>query len=107
LGKKAGIERRAFFLLGMPNETEEDLKLTESLIDEIKPEVVGFTILCPYPGTSLYQHKNYQHINWQNADEYSNDFWSTEHFSNQELHQWQAYFINKYKTGLCERLQND
>ena len=102
--KDAGIERRGFFLFGMPNETREDLLLTENLIDEIKPDVVGFTILCPYPGTAFYDPKKHKNMDWEKADEYSNDFWSTDHFTNIELKAQQAYFKAKYDLLLCERL---
>ena len=102
--KKHNIERRGFFLFGMPNETREDLLLTEQLIDEIRPDVVGFTILCPYPGTALYDPQLHKNVDWEKADEYSNDFWETEHFTNIELKAQQAYFKTKYDLLLCERL---
>ena len=104
--KNAGIERRGFFLFGMPNETREDLLLTEHLIDEIKPDVVGFTILCPYPGTALYVEELHKDVDWEYADEYSNDFWHTEHFTNIELKAQQAYFKTKYDLLLCERQED-
>lgn len=104
--KEAGIERRGFFLFGMPNETRDDLLLTEQLIDEIKPDVVGFTILCPYPGTKFYDSEVHKEVDWEKADEYSNDFWSTEHFSNIELKAQQTYFKTKYDLLLCERQED-
>ena len=104
--KDAGIERRGFFLFGMPNETREDLLLTEELIDVIKPEVVGFTILCPYPGTAFYDPIKHKDVDWEKADEYSNDFWYTEYFSNIELKAQQAYFKTKYDLLLCERQED-
>ena len=103
LAKKYNIERRAFFILGMPNETKEDIKLTEKWIDEVKPDVVGFTILCPYPGSEHYDHKKYKDIDWSVTDEYSNDFWHSKHHTNQELKDWQSYLKNKYDKLLCER----
>ena len=104
--KDAGIERRGFFLFGMPNETREDLLLTETLIDEIKPDVVGFTVLCPYPGTAFYDPTTHKNVDWEKADEYSNDFWSTEYFTNIELKAQQAYFKTKYDLLLCERQED-
>jgi anaerobic magnesium-protoporphyrin IX monomethyl ester cyclase len=104
--KKYNIERRGFFLLGMPNETREDIFSTEKLIDEIDPDVVGFTILCPYPGTDHYDPSIHKDVDWEKADEYSNDFWSTEHNTNIELKAWQAYFKTKYDLLLCERQED-
>lgn len=99
-GRKVGIKRRAFFILGMPNETEEDIRMTETLIDEIKPDVFGMTILCPYPGSSLYTEE-YSKIDWSKTDEYSNDFWRSKALTNQQLKQWQRYFVAKYKEKVC------
>ncbi len=104
-GRTYGIERRAFFILGMPNETEDDLILTDQFIEEIEPDVIGFTILCPYPGSDLYDHEKYRHIDWAGTDEYSNDFWHTEHLTNQRLKEWQAYLNKKYADVMCERVE--
>jgi len=99
-GLKLGLKRRAFFILGMPNETEEDIKMTERLIDEIEPDVFGITLLCPYPGSALYgpEHAN---IEWSKTDEYSNDFWRSKMLTNSELKSWQKYFVTKYKEKVC------
>jgi radical SAM superfamily enzyme YgiQ (UPF0313 family) len=101
--KKYGIERRAYFLLGMPKEIFEDHKKTEQLIDRIEPDHVGFTILCPYPGSDFYNPKTMQKINWSTTDEYSNDFWRNIFYSNTQLKELQKYFTHKYKDSLCER----
>ena len=100
--KNHKIERRAFFILGMPNETRKDIELTEKLIDDIKPDVVGFTILCPYPGTSFYDYRTMDDYNWASTDEYDNDYWETDHFSNNELKAERDRLVNKYKQNICE-----
>lgn len=99
-GKKYNIKRRAFFLIGMPSETIEDIKLTEKLIERINPDFFYVTILCPYPGTDLYDHEKMKDIDWSNADEYSNDFWHTKYFSNQDLKNIQKELIEKFKDKL-------
>ena len=45
------------FLLGMPGEDDYDIDLTIDLIDRIEPDVVGFTILAPYPGSDFYSEQ--------------------------------------------------
>lgn len=99
-GREVGLKRRAFFILGMPNETEEDIRMTENLIDEIRPDVFGMTILCPYPGSSLYS-KKYSNIDWSKTDEYSNNFWRSKTLTNQGLKRWQQYFVAKYQEKIC------
>lgn len=94
--REAGIERRAYFQIGMIDENEEDIKMTEEFIEEIQPDIVGITITCPYPGTELYLHNKYKNINWASTDEYSNDFWHTKYLSNLDLKKWQKYLCNKF-----------
>lgn len=55
LTKKAGIEVRANFILGLPNETPEKVKAMIKKISKINPDYIKFNILTPYPGTALYQ----------------------------------------------------
>lgn len=104
--REYGIKRRGYFILGMPGETQWDIKMTEDLIDKVDPDVVGFTILCPYPGCSLYDHKYHKNIDWSKTDEYSNDFWGTEYHTNFQIKWYQAQLMEKYKDKLCERQSN-
>jgi len=98
--KEAGILVRGYFILGMPDETEEDLKLTEKLADELELDEYGFTILCPYPGTQMYDQAKYESVDWEHADEYSNDFWQSNYLGNQQLKDWQHYLTEKFKKKL-------
>lgn len=50
----AGIPWSAFFVVGFPFETLEDLKKTKELICEIKPSFVSLNRFTPYPGTEIY-----------------------------------------------------
>lgn len=99
-GRELGIQRRAYFLLGMPNEIVEDIKLTEKLVEEIQPEVFGITILCPYPGTDFYDPEIMKDFDWTIADEYSNPYWETQHFTNADLKKWQEHLMNKFSSTL-------
>jgi anaerobic magnesium-protoporphyrin IX monomethyl ester cyclase len=99
--KENKIERRAFFILGSPNEQEEDILLTEKLANRIQPEVFGVTILCPYPGCDYYEYDKMKDIDWESTDEYSNDFWQTKYFQNSELKKWQKYLSDKFKDRLA------
>jgi len=98
LSHKYGIKVRGYFILGMPEETEEDLLLTEEFAKELNLEEYGFTILCPYPGTKMF-HDNpdkFKDIDWSATDEYVNFFWSTNHVSNKRLREWQKRLIKKF-----------
>ena len=92
--KKYKINTRGFFLVGMPNETMEDIEMTKEFIQRIQPGMYGVTILCPYPGCDFYNHETMKDIAWDKTDEYGNDFWSTPNATNEELHRRQNYLIN-------------
>lgn len=54
LTKKAGIEVRANFILGLPNGTSEKVKKMVKRISKLNPDYIKFNVLTPYPGTELY-----------------------------------------------------
>ena len=51
---KLGQKWSAFFMLGFPDESEEEIEMTKQLIQEIKPTYVSMSILAPYPGCQYY-----------------------------------------------------
>ncbi len=103
--KEMGFFRRAYVLLGMPNESYEDIKLTENLIDKIQPDAVGFTILAPYPGTSFYDPALHKDVDWSAVDEYKNLLTKTKYLSNLDLQREQERLANKYKEIIVPRLK--
>lgn len=80
-------------MIGMPNETKDDILMTKKLIDRIDPDYFAVTILCPYPGSGFYSEK-FKSVKWEDTDEYYNDFWNTKYLSNKELKYWQKYLMN-------------
>lgn len=53
--QKAGIEVHASFALGMPGETPETIKETVEFAKKLRPNMISFNILTPYPGTEIYE----------------------------------------------------
>ena len=100
VAKKFGIKRRTYALLGTPLESYKTIKETESLIDEVDPEIIGFSILAPYPGTS-YWKSEYDELDWSQIDEFSNTTWHSNYLSNEELRTEQARLIEKYSDKLA------
>lgn len=103
MAKDLGFVRRAYFLLGMPGESHEDIRLSEALIDEIEPDVVGFTILAPYPGTAYYNPELHKDVDWSQVDEYQNELTSTRFLSNEDLRREQDRLVEKYRRILTFR----
>ena len=48
-----GMRTYANMMINMPGETEEDLALSQKLLERIKPTWLGFGVTQPYPGTAL------------------------------------------------------
>jgi len=54
LCNKIGITWNAFIMIGFPDETEDDIKMTLNFVNQIKPHTICLCIFTPYPGTQLY-----------------------------------------------------
>lgn len=52
--KRIGIKTLAYFMMGNPGETLEDVKDTLRLSQRIKPDFMQMTILSPFPATKYY-----------------------------------------------------
>jgi len=53
--RELGIKTQAFFLFGVPGETEETIEETIKFAREIDADSTQFAIAIPHPGTLLYQ----------------------------------------------------
>ena len=54
LTRKYSIPILAYFMIGNPSETREDIYATFKLTKELSPDYVHMTILTPFPGTKIY-----------------------------------------------------
>lgn len=75
LMENAGMAWRAFFMIGYPEETKDDIEHTYDLIKNIRPLKMWFSIFTPYPGTKLYEVSRSLNLIPENPD------WS--HYSHQ------------------------
>ncbi|HOE10011.1 MAG TPA: radical SAM protein [bacterium] len=91
--REVGIELlEATFMIGShPDETEEDLRQTQDLIREIRPDILFCSVAVPYPGTELRNllqqadcYPSEEH--WEHFAMFTNTpVWRTFHFSPEEL----------------------
>jgi radical SAM superfamily enzyme YgiQ (UPF0313 family) len=56
IAHKLGIKTYASMLVGIPGETENDLKQTDEMLEIIKPDKVGFNVYTGIPGSKLYDY---------------------------------------------------
>jgi len=54
LTREAGIKTQAFFLFGMPGETQETIQETIDFAKELNASSTQFAVAIPHPGTALY-----------------------------------------------------
>ena len=55
LTREIGIKTQAFFLFGMPGETQETIRETIEFAKEINASSTQFAVAIPHPGTALYE----------------------------------------------------
>ena len=51
---KIGIKTLAYFMMGNPTETHDDVRETLAMARRIKPDYMQMTILSPFPATAIY-----------------------------------------------------
>jgi radical SAM superfamily enzyme YgiQ (UPF0313 family) len=66
--KKYDIELQTFFLVGLPYETENTLKLTVNIMKKCKPDKIIYSIFTPYPYTQLFNYCKENGLIDQNYD---------------------------------------
>jgi len=52
--KQAGLETECYFMLGLPGESEDDLKKTIEFSIRLNPDYAKFAITIPLPGTKMF-----------------------------------------------------
>ncbi len=50
----AGIETLAYFMIGIPGETQATIQKSLDLAKELNPDYVHFSVMIPFPGTPVY-----------------------------------------------------
>lgn len=53
--RKHGIQILAYFMIGSPTETREDIFTTFKVMRSLSPDYVHLTVLTPFPGTEIYR----------------------------------------------------
>lgn len=106
--REMGFIRKAYFILGFtPEETEETIRNRIPFIEDLDPDVVGFTIYIPVPGSPDYEHDAHQHIDYANSCEYTNTYTRTNTLSNADLHYWQQYLVEYFRDRATYRQQDN
>ena len=96
------MQFHASFILGNPNDTEEDLQEILEFVKRIKPDLVTFNLLQVYPGLEIYRKPEQYGIImedpfWFEKDEWTRDVvMGTKHLPPQVLKKWSKKMLYEY-----------
>jgi hypothetical protein len=87
------------FVIGLPDQTEEEIKTFPLYAKEIGLTAAAFGIATPFPGTEFYAELNKQGMifetNWDNFDEMHNVF-KTNHLTKETIEELATYCMAKF-----------
>jgi len=102
--REMGLVRKAYFILGFtPEETEQTVLARIPFIEELDPDVVGFTIYIPVPGCPGYDHELHKGIDYDNSCEYVNSYTRTKTLSNEDLQELQRRLVERFTDRITYR----
>ncbi|GEM_PF-1598839 len=67
--RKLGIKTTAYFMVGLPSETKEDVRETISFIDKLKPDYLLFQLTAIFPNAQMYEE-------YIKSGKLNNDMWA-------------------------------
>ncbi|MBU2472863.1 MAG: radical SAM protein [Patescibacteria group bacterium] len=104
LTKKIGISTFAYFIIGCPTETKEDILQTIKFAKKLDTDFVQITLLTPFPATKIYNDALEQGIIKEDywlefaknpRPDFKTKYW-TEELSNQELFKFINYAYKQF-----------
>lgn len=105
MARKAGVRYvEGTFILGSHiGETAEDIQMTISLIYELMPDFVSLSVVCPFPGTEIYDDMRREgllseRLNWDDFSFFTRaeKFERLRYLTHAELNRIQSDFIRDY-----------
>ncbi|WP_238651768.1 B12-binding domain-containing radical SAM protein [Paenibacillus piscarius] len=70
--ERIGLNWSAFFMIGFPGETEEDIRMTQRMIQSISAKSVTLSIFTPFPGNELYEASEMDYKMYSHHSPYNN-----------------------------------
>jgi radical SAM superfamily enzyme YgiQ (UPF0313 family) len=71
--RDAGLRWHAFFMVGFPTETREEMEQTLQLMYELRPNTAQLSVVTPYPGTDLFRESEFSSVDgeWLHVDKFN------------------------------------
>ena len=92
----------ANFIVGSdPDETLDDIEMTKKIISEINPSLLAVSVICPYPGTPVFDEMRANSLifsyDWNHYVCYGKlPLWRTFHFAPEDLVRLQAEIMSSF-----------
>jgi radical SAM superfamily enzyme YgiQ (UPF0313 family) len=87
------------FVIGLPDQTEEEIKVFPTYAKEIGLTAAAFGIVTPFPGTEFYKELDKQGLifetNWDHFDE-MHSVYRTKHLSKEKIEELATYCMAKF-----------
>jgi radical SAM superfamily enzyme YgiQ (UPF0313 family) len=87
------------FVIGLPDQTEEEIKVFPTYAKEIGLTAAAFGIATPFPGTEFYKELDKQGLifetNWDNFDE-MHSVYRTKHLPKEKIEELATYCMAKF-----------
>jgi radical SAM superfamily enzyme YgiQ (UPF0313 family) len=87
------------FVIGLPDQTAEEIKAFPTYAKEIGLTAAAFGIATPFPGTEFYKELDKQGLifetNWDNFDE-MHSVYTTKHLSKEKIEEMATYCMAKF-----------
>jgi radical SAM superfamily enzyme YgiQ (UPF0313 family) len=97
--RKNGGRAGGTFVIGLPDQTEEEIRLFPTYAKEIGLTGAAFGIATPFPGTDFYKETSQQGLifetNWDNFDE-MHSVYTTKHMSKEKIEEMATYCTAKF-----------
>lgn len=106
------IETMGYFILGLPDDTEDSIKETIKFARDSELDFLSFTYAIPLPGTEIfnkyYKFSDLDSINWDNFNFYTNKPFKISNVSLRQLKKFYlvAYFSSYFKFKRLKNLIN-
>jgi radical SAM superfamily enzyme YgiQ (UPF0313 family) len=100
IAKKIGFETWAFFILGLPGETELTIKETIDFAKELDPDFAKFLILKPFPGSEVFEELNSKGLifdhSYENYGLYTQPVHRLEEMNERDILSWQKKAFREF-----------
>jgi radical SAM superfamily enzyme YgiQ (UPF0313 family) len=105
--KDIGLFRRAYLMIGMPNDSWDTIEKTRQICEDIDADQYGFSIYDALPNNSLWKDEYLKTRNLEMMDEYNNPWTTTNFLSNEDLKVAQKMLIKEFKGRMCQRQKDE